>query len=189
MDGYISCYYLLWAGCLNSLKTGIGPANGQENQPVKEQPPDKDKLSDCVKNLLAPYFPGHDLSGITLTKGIPFFVPLKADGFTFGQTIHINKDLWNSDLQKTIDGIVLIGHEVTHTKQFKDLGFANLGFVDKYLGSYVNNLQSFKHFSLNPLSEHEQAYANISLEKEAYAMGDKIRADLTKKFGGNNPCP
>jgi hypothetical protein len=72
-----------------------------------------------------------------------------------------------------MDGIALIGHEITHIFQARKYG--DTAFDLSYLGdSAVQWIRGGND------------YRDNRFEKEAFAKEDKIRADLDKH---GNPCP
>ncbi len=97
---------------------------------------------------------------------------MDADAYTENRNIHFGNDAYNPF---TTEGISLIGHEVTHVSQQQ-----HFGFDLKYGLKYVKNVAT---------GGFKRAYANISFEKDARAMADRIRTDLRNKYGNNNPCP
>jgi RHS repeat-associated protein len=101
------------------------------------------KLSQCVKNLLQPYFPDLNLNDVNIhDDGLPLIVgsfnTLKngPGAFTFENDIYFPANTYDP---YTIKGIKSIGHELVHVGQFKRLG--TIGFVRQYANSYLNNIQ------------------------------------------------
>ncbi|HYJ86647.1 MAG TPA: hypothetical protein VEW46_11365, partial [Pyrinomonadaceae bacterium] len=155
---------------------GFNPnANGfQGNSGLTEAfDPKKHGLSDCVRNLLGPWFSELVLSNIRLVQGIPRYVRGDADGYTPGGNVISLKKID----QQTIEGIALIGHELTHTRQGKRFG------TFKFLKYYAQ--ESYREWKAgrDPAGRHNE------LEYEAYNTQDEIRASLKAQFGSKNPCP
>lgn len=78
--------------------------------------------------------------------------------------------------QHSINGISLIGHELTHVRQ-------EVRYPFTYPGRYA------KAAAREILHGRDPAGMGNPFEKEAYDMEDAIWADLQKKFGSKNPCP
>ena len=138
-------------------------------------------LSDCVKQRLAPYFPEFDLNEIEIHEGIPWLVRIfsKIDpaAYTSGNDIYFAPGQYNT---KSIAGIALIGHEVTHSQQYSEYG--TWGFRRKYYKDYKENLKV-------GMNEYE-AYENIPFEIDAYDKQRQIYNDLLDAYGRcQNPCP
>jgi RHS repeat-associated protein len=127
-------------------------------------------LTACQQQILAPNFPGFDLSNIDVKKGLPWFVSSGTDAITFGNKIYIKPDL--------ADSLPLLGHEIKHSMQYAQDGF--VGFLFNYGTSYMSN-------RINGMKPYE-AYQNIPYEKAAFEMGIKISADLSKQKGGTCGC-
>lgn len=112
------------------------------------------------------YFPeDFDFSTIQLKNGIPWWAAGSPDAVTFRNTIYFGEGVYNPN---TAGGIALIGHEVLHVQQFRELG--TLGFGGRYLGQYIGG-------RLSGLG-HGAAYRNISLERAGFDLQGRIRADL-----------
>jgi len=82
-------------------------------QPAPEGSSAAKRLSPCVKNLLGLWFSEIDLSKITTYDYKPAYVLGDAGDYTEGTNIFFRDGID----QHSIDGIVLIGHELTHVRQ------------------------------------------------------------------------
>jgi hypothetical protein len=145
-------------------------------------------LSDCVKKLIGFFFKtgpggteGIDLNSVQLHRdqlpGIPDSYKRDTRAITWGYDVYFN---YNELNQNTIDGIVLIVHELTHVQQFKDKGKAK--FLSEYGTDYLGNRYGG--------DTHNEAYRNIRIEEEAFATDKAAREYLVKKFGKDGiPCP
>jgi hypothetical protein len=133
-------------------------------------------LTDCVKEILAPYFPGLDLDLIDIHEGLPWYTRDNVAAITRGNNIYFAPGKYNPHSR---GGIGLIGHEATHSQQYADYG--DLGFLLKYGSDYLKN-------RLKGMDD-EAAYENIPFEKEARAKEQQIRDDLKQKYGDSDPCP
>lgn len=133
-------------------------------------------LSDCVKAILAPYFPGLNLDLIDIHEGLPWYTRDNIAAITRGNDIYFGPKRYDP---YSSAGIGLIGHETAHVGQYAEYG--DLGFLLKYGSDYLKNrLQGM---------DDEQAYRNIPFEREASAREEQIRDDLLKKYGDQAPCP
>jgi hypothetical protein len=124
------------------------------------------RLPAKTKELLSPFFPSINLDRVILIdRGlIRLILPLiHANGITFGHRIYLADEL-NED----IIGIRLIGHELTHVKQYHEKGF--FGLMIKYLFDYLGNRLKGK--------DRYASYMNISFEREAYVMEARIYREM-----------
>jgi hypothetical protein len=124
-----------------------------------------ESLPDHVKELLAPYFPDFDLDQIRVYEGIPFYVTMDASAYTDGNNIFFKPGAYDPD---SVEGIALIGHEVTHSVQFHRHG--KWRFRARYLTNWGRQFKA--HRNLN------HAYFYNEFEMEARAMEDRIYSDL-----------
>ncbi|MBN7138627.1 hypothetical protein A7A76_05815 [Lysobacter enzymogenes] len=137
-------------------------------------------LTQCEFNFLANYFPTDALSRIDIDDGFSFSKfnvggaiwngTVIADWFdrgstTYGQTyrydIHVREDVPNGADPTGATGIVLLGHEIAHTMQFRSAGVGS--FYSGYLNQLIKN-----------------GYRGNAFERAARATEDKIRQDLKK---------
>jgi hypothetical protein len=122
-------------------------------------------LPDHVKEILAPYFPDFDLEQIRVFEGIPFYVTMDATAYTDGNNIFFKPGAFDPD---SIEGIALIGHEVTHSVQFERHG--KWRFRTRYLTNWGKQYTQHRNFT--------HAYYYNEFEIEARAMEDRIYSDL-----------
>jgi hypothetical protein len=134
-----------------------------------------DALPECVKNLLAPYFPGLDLGLIRLRAGLPWYVPMRADAYADSDCIYFARGKYDPH---SAEGIALIGHEVAHCLQYRRFG--KWRFRALYVSSWAVGLR--RHLSLG------KAYASNRFEREAALLQRKIYRDLYEVFGDDDPC-
>ncbi|HEX4946497.1 MAG TPA: DUF4157 domain-containing protein [Blastocatellia bacterium] len=131
----------------------------------RADPAKAQSLPDHVKTILAPYFPGFDLDQIRIHEGIPFYVTMDATAYTDGNNIFFKPGAFNPD---SIEGIALIGHEVTHSVQFQRHG--KWRFRASYLTNWGKQYTQHRNFG--------HAYYYNEFEIEARAMEDRIFSDL-----------
>ncbi len=118
-----------------------------------------------VVDALKPYFEDFDLTQIRIHSGIPGYVVGEPAAYTSKNDIYFAKGFYDPN---TARGIALIGHEALHSQQYRDLG--TFGFRSRYLGQYLGGrLQGLGH---------EEAYSNISFERDAFALQRRIYFDL-----------
>ena len=96
-----------------------------------------------------------------------------AEGYTPGGNVIFLKKID----QQTIEGIALIGHELTHVRLGKRFG--SFRFI-KY---YAQNSWREWRAGRDPAGWHNE------LEYEAYTMQAEIKASLKAQFEYKNPCP
>jgi RHS repeat-associated protein len=135
-----------------------------QNNPInKIDPLGLRPLTDCEKGYLSPYIPQRDLDKADVHIGeMPWYAPSWAAGITWGNDIYIR------DPDQTFtspSGMSLLGHELVHVGQYAE---------DMTVLSY--------------LWASRNGYDNNPYEVEAYKLQDKIKSDLTLKYGGSLPC-
>jgi hypothetical protein len=124
-----------------------------------------ESLPDHVKEILAPYFPDFDLAQIRVYEGIPFYVTMDASAYTDGNNIFFKPGAYDPD---SVEGIALIGHEVTHSVQFQRHG--KWRFRARYLRNWGRQFREYRNLN--------HAYYYNEFELEARAMEDRIYSDL-----------
>lgn len=128
-----------------------------------------------MQELLQRYFRGFDLSQIEVHDGLPPWVRDGVGAITLGNDIYFAPGTYDPG---SVEGIALIGHEITHSVQRAMQG--RWEFYRDYLGDYVEE-------RLNGVPDW-QAYRSIDAEQEAYAKQEYIANDLRSIFGDKNPC-
>lgn len=122
-----------------------------------------------VQQLLAPFFPGFDLSRVRIFEGIPRYVSIAAAaepiGYTNGWRIYLAPGFYRID---TVEGLTLIAHELVHSRQYYELG--KWTFRTKYLSAYVQNRRSGM--------TNKTAYEQIPFEIEAREVERKVLSTL-----------
>jgi len=133
-----------------------------------------DRLSDCYKKLLKPFF-AINLSDVSIHHYIPPGPRLwsNPDGYTFGNDIYFKN--YNPSTEQ---GLTDLLHELTHVQQFKELGL--IGFPKEYLKEYKQNR--------NKGMSDQDAYFNIRLEAEARQHAEETYKTIIANNGGKNPC-
>ena len=124
-------------------------------------------LSQCVKDHLAPYFPGLDLDKITVGDRIPFYV-LDPGVIGYGYS---KKKIWikGGPDQFTSTGISLIAHELQHLYELNQRNKALWGIA--YLIGLVH-----------------PGYDKMPKENRARAMENRVLRDLMDRYGKREPC-
>lgn len=114
-----------------------------------------------VQQLLAPFFPGFDLSRVRIFAGIPRYVSIAAAaepiGYTNGWRIYLAPGFYRID---TVEGLTLIAHEVEHCRQYEQFGTWQFRF--RYLLAYFQNRWRGM--------DAKVAYTQIPFEIEARAV-------------------
>ena len=145
---------------------------------VKEQ---TQKLTPCAMGRLRPYFPGIDLNHVDIHEGVPSYVIGNPRAYTEGNDIYFRPGEYDPH---SLRGLTLIGHELTHVKQYAQLGRRRF-----------QRLYGTEYFQLRNLGlGHQDAYEAISFEIAARKMGAIINRDLGKAMrqigrDGGDPCP
>jgi RHS repeat-associated protein len=131
--------------------------------------PFANKLSECVKKLLQPYFPTIDLNEIRLNKQLG--LQLLTDAITDGNDIYY--DPMNSPFNTMPSGFGEIAHEIEHSAQYAELGKPKFQF--KYLKEYFSN-------RIKGMSDYD-AYQAVSIEGAARRKAATVTSDLASKYG------
>jgi hypothetical protein len=122
-----------------------------------------------VQQLLAPFFPGFDLSQIRIYEGIPRYVligsAIEPVGYTDCNRIYLTPGAYRVD---SIEGLALLAHEITHCRQYKQHG--TWRFRAKYLLAYFKNRRRGM--------TGQNAYLSIPFEIEAREIEAKTYAAL-----------
>jgi hypothetical protein len=156
---------------INTLAPGVptnpGNPDGSRVDPERYLPYE-------TRKLLAPYFPEIDLTETVIHRGIPGYVPIDALGYTDQHDVYFK----HGDFDPcSVMGIALIGHELTHTRQYAQYG--KWSFRARYLGNSllwgllgeVVALQPKWGYDLNPF------------ERDADVMQQRIVDDMNTRFG------
>ena len=117
--------------------------------------------------LLAPFFPGFDLSRVRIYEGIPRYVIANPVGYADRNRIYLAPGFYRVD---TAEGLALVAHEIAHCRQYQQHGAWR--FRAKYLAAYFNNRRSGM--------SHDRAYLEIPFEVEARKIERKVRAALSR---------
>ncbi|MGE0885512.1 MAG: DUF4157 domain-containing protein [Blastocatellales bacterium] len=124
-----------------------------------------------VQQLLAPFFPGFDLSRIRVIEGIPRYVAITSKveplGYTDRWKIYFAPGAYRVD---TAEGLALIAHEIEHCRQYQLHG--KWRFRAKYLAAYFKNRRDGM--------PGKQAYYKIPFEIEAREVERKVYLALMR---------
>ncbi|MEP7342419.1 MAG: DUF4157 domain-containing protein [Acidobacteriota bacterium] len=120
-----------------------------------------------VQQLLAPFFPGFDLSRVRIHEGIPRYVITNPIGYADRNRIYLAPGFYRVD---TAEGLALIAHEVAHCRQYQQNGVWR--FRAKYLAAYFKNRRSGM--------SHDRAYFEIPFEAEARKVERTVHAALSR---------
>jgi hypothetical protein len=124
-----------------------------------------------VQQLLAPFFPGFDLSRVRIYEGIPRYVrigsAIEPIGYTDRNRIYLTPGAYRVD---SLEGLALLAHEITHCRQYKEHG--TWRFRAKYLLAYFKNRRRGM--------TGQNAYLSIPFEVEAREIEAKAYAALRR---------
>ena len=124
-------------------------------------------LSPVLRARLARYFPGLDLDAVRLHRGVPRYVRGRPAGYVNRHRIYLAADWTESE---DADALALLAHELVHVRQYRQLGAWHFrwAYLREYLSGRFRNLG------------HEAAYRNISFERAAREVEDRVRSDLAR---------
>jgi len=122
-------------------------------------------LSPLLRSTLRNYFPGLDLAAVRLHQGLPRYVRGRPAGYVNRHRIYLAAaDRETADAEF----LALLAHELVHVRQYRDLGAWRFRWA--YLREYVAG-------RLRRLG-HEAAYRNISFERAAREVEERVRRDF-----------
>ena len=124
------------------------------------------ELPESTIKLLAPYFPTMNLREIRVREGIPWYVPMAASAYADRNYIYFAPGAYDP---YSVEGIAIIGHEITHSAQYKAIG--TMKFRALYLWEWVRGF--YRHLSVR------RAYARNPFEVAAARMQSRIYKDLS----------
>jgi len=120
-------------------------------------------LTQCEKDVLAPYIGKRDLDNADLHDGeVPWWLGKNYIGVTIGNDIYFRAGVYDPS---TPDGIALLGHELVHVDQYR---------AGMNIGKYV---WSTRH-----------GYENSPYEKSAYAEQAEILRNLMREHAAACTC-
>ena len=124
-------------------------------------------LSPLLRTKLGAYFPGLDLDAIRLFRGVPRYVRGRPAAYVNRHRIYLAAGFENVT---DAEGLALLAHELVHVRQYRELGAWR--FRRAYLWEYLAG-------RLAQLG-HEGAYCNISFERAAREVEERVRRDFTR---------
>jgi hypothetical protein len=127
-----------------------------------------------VLQLLAPFFPGFDLSRVRIYEGIPRYVIANPVGYADRNRVYLAPGFYRVD---TAEGLALVAHEITHCRQYQQHGAWR--FRAKYLAAYCHNRRRGM--------SHDRAYLEIPFEVEARKIERNVHAALSHLQSFFNP--
>ena len=131
-----------------------------------------------VKKKLKSHFKGFDLDRIQIRTGIPrhvrMFAAIEPRAYASGSILYFSEGVYDP---RSKAGIALIGHEVTHCRQYAE--FRTWRFRLRYLGHYLKNRMK----GMTPAD----AYESIPFDQEARRMQSLILSDLHVRSGRQVP--
>lgn len=116
---------------------------------------------------LARYFPDLDLGAVRLHQGVPRYVHGRPRGYVNRDRIYLACG-WQDDNDAGL--LALLAHELVHVRQYRDMGAWRFRWA--YLREYLTG-------RLRQLG-HDGAYRNISFEREAREVEERVRRDFTR---------
>ena len=133
------------------------PADGRRGEP----------LSPVVRAKLCNYFPGLDLDTVRLHRGVPRYVRGRPAGYVNRHRIYLA-----AGGRETADAefLALLAHELVHVLQYRELGAWRFrwAYLREYLAGRLRKLG------------HDAAYRNISFERAAREVEERVRRDFTR---------
>lgn len=94
--------------------------------------------------------------------------------------------------QRSIAGIALLAHEVTHARQYRSSGIAPV-FLALYSANTALVLGTLPGAVISAIAAYRDGRnlpreANL-FEQAAESMQQRVSDDLTRRFQGRDPCP
>ena len=123
-------------------------------------------LPESALKLLAPYFPALNLREIRVREGLPWYVLMDATAYADRNYIYFAPGMYDP---YSIEGIAVLGHEITHSAQYKEIG--TWKFRALYLWEWLRGF--YRHLSVR------RAYARNPFEVAATRMQYRIYEELS----------
>ena len=122
------------------------------------------ELSPLLRAKLARYFPGLDLERVRLHRGVPRYVPGRPAGYVNRHRIYLAA---GGGEPADAEFLALLAHELVHVAQYRDLGpwCFRWAYLREYLAGRLRWLG------------HSAAYLNISFERAAREVEERVRRD------------
>ncbi len=125
-------------------------------------------LSPLLRAKLQKYFPGLDLDAVRLHRGVPRYVRGRPAGYVNRHRIYLaTGDRETADTEF----LALLAHELVHVRQYRDLGAWRFrwAYLREYLAGRLRQ------------QGHATAYRNISFERAAREVEERVRRDFTRR--------
>ena len=124
-------------------------------------------LSPLLRAKLGRYFPGLDLESVRLHRGVPRYVPGRPAGYVNRHRIYLAAGGGDA---ADAEFLALLAHELVHVAQYRDLGPWRFrwAYLREYLAGRLRWLG------------HAAAYRNISFERAAREVEERVRRDHTQ---------
>ena len=129
-----------------------------------------ESLSPLLRARLEKYFPGLDLKAVRLHRGVPRYVRGRPAGYVNQHRIYLAAE--GGDAAEA-EFLALLAHELVHVRQYRDLGAWRFRWA--YLREYLAG-RLLKQ-------GHAAAYRNISFERAAREVEERVRRDFTRPGG------
>jgi hypothetical protein len=137
---------------------------------------DGEPLTEAEKKYFKPLYPDTDLDKIKIRRRVPGIFG-DAAGATTGNTIYMDPSVYPPDT-KDAEQLKVLPEELAHAGQQR----SNPGFYFKYAGEYAWDRLTGK--------SHDEAYNNISYEKEAKAKAEQVGKQMIRdRDTGRLPWP
>ena len=136
------------------------------HQPVID--PRGEPLPPMLRARLLHYFPGLDLEAIRLYNGVPRYVRGRPRGYADRYRVYLASG-WQDEADPEL--LALLAHELVHVQQYRDLGTWTFrwAYLQEYLAGRLRG------------HGHDAAYRNISFERSARVMEERVRRDFTRR--------
>lgn len=124
-------------------------------------------LPPMLQARLGTYFPGLNLAAIWLHEGVPRYVRGRPRGYVDRQRIYLAGG-WQDEGDAEL--LALLAHELVHVQQYRELGTWRFrrAYLQEYLAGRLRRLG------------HDAAYRNISFERAAREMEERVRRDFAR---------
>ena len=132
----------------------------------RSDPHGGEPLSPLLRATLSNYFPGVDLDNVRLHRGVPRYVRGRPAGYVNRQRIYLaagGREAADAEF------LALLAHELVHVRQYREFGAWRFrwAYLREYLAGRLGKLG------------HEGAYRNISFERAAREVEERVRRDFT----------
>lgn len=136
----------------------------------RQDPHGGEPLTPLLQARLARYFPGLDLTAVRLHEGVPRYVRGRPRGYVDRHRVYLASGWQDAN---DVELLALLAHELVHVRQYRDIG------PWRFRWAYLREYMAGRFHRLG----HAAAYRNISFERAAREVEERVRRDFARRPG------